>query len=450
MGYFANKQTIKYIVKISQIKWWLIIIFIMLITGCSVKNQNFEISKNSTLTPPEISVVATATTEIQPTPTELHELPDGFVQMEYSLTQYGITFVYPEDWMLSDHNGFLAVSEPESSLTKIFLEAGDTTIFENTDPVVILNQHYEDLALGFLQQGERQIIEEPKAIEVNKQKAAYLTLMKPYPKDDKDIPSIFAFVALVVNDQRFVIIQGVTISNKIEVIQPIFDVIVSSIKVEKPNGPVLIEPNNYYEIRNYDIVRPNFYRLEAKNNQPIGIILQLQENILSSYQLVVYHHDNDYFKQNNRPNENDKLVGFVEQTSAPIGLVFEPETLNEYVISVGTTIPLHGDFAMYVLSSVSDNVAFNTGNLIAEKPFELTFSTKSNKIYPILVQTESNVILNIYNSQNNLLVEIDNKTVSDSKSYVFRPEIEDDYTLQIISNKDTQYISFINEFDHID
>ncbi len=396
------------------------------------------------------TVLASCASLVDTTPDE-PALPTpikGFTFADYGLAQYGLTFNYPEHWQLSDMGDALALNNHNHSLTMIFFETGNINQFEYTDPIDILNNDYPVLALGTLKE-ERTILEVPSEVAVNGQKAAVMALEAlPFGEATSVVKG---FVGIIIDEERYVLAQGVTLPQNANKFSATFDQIFNSIELGTPAGVPVILPDTIYQQTKAHIGRPLFYRFTAIDSNPLTIMTKAEGDILSAPSLSVYTYDEDPYLQELLPDQENLLA----ETGGPViadwaALVFEPEQGKEYLIEVGTNRASFGDFSVYLMRGVPNSQLSEIGRLTTGEVSELSFQTKANTNYLISAQSSPDVDIRfeIQDNEGNRVRQVDYATTGEIETYTLVSETDGDYILKIDSITPTgegEYVVSVGE-----
>jgi hypothetical protein len=427
--------------------------------GASATPTSTQMSPTPTSTPTSTRISATSTSTPTSTPESSQKaivtpppVPEGFIYTEYGLTLYGLAFAYPEKWTLADMGGFLVIDNRDSrhsNLPAIFMEEGDVANFDTADPVTILEQHYSSIALGALK-GQREILEAPKPLVINGQKAGVMSL-HAVPSANMGAPLVTAYVALIVNGERLALIQGVTTPDEAGEFRPIFSTVVNSVQVQKPMGPPLIAPGNSYHFVKHDFARPNFYRLKGLAGEPIIIVAKPEEGVMLPPRIVIYDDDDRSFEQFMASNKKT-LLAEAKGTDAisPIALAFTPQKDGDYWVGIGTILGSHGNFAFQVMdkASISTRIISQDGNLTSKGSKDVTFEANANDELLIVVQataSDADIRFEVYNTKERRYAVVDSTSKGQPEAYIFMPKVTDDYILKISSAVETDYTATIGK-----
>lgn len=435
-----------------------LLLFGIATTSCNSDNQVISNETSVTPSPAQTPILPTDTPmpTPNPTPESTPTLPppvENFTFTDYGLAQYGLTLSHPESWALSDIGDALVLTDQSSPLAVIFFETGSATNFGDTNPVAILNKYYPSIALGMLK-GEGKILELPSALDINGQKAGIMSL-ETVPTVGTDAPLVNAFAGIIINEERFVLVQGVTLPEEVDKFAPVFQEVFNSIELSTPAGVPIISPETVHQHTKVDLARPNFYRLAATDNNPVTIIAKPEEGILAPLLLRVYNSDENLYLQELMPDQKDILA---ETKGANMGdlaaLAFWPEQGKDYLIGVGTILPSQGDFSVYMMDGVPDSQLLETGNLVAGEPSELEFTANADEEYLVTVKPVSDIDIRfeIQDGEGKRLDVVDYGVEGETESYVFAPKADDKYILKIRSmNSDgeTEYMASIGEIGSV-
>lgn len=225
---------------VTRFKHFRFILMLALLAGLPALACGFLQDEGETLTPP--ATAPSATEAPPPTPVPETPTPDVISTadfQEYESESRGITFRYPQEWVLEEGGDFVtAVSDEELLQSDTFDREGAGMIIA-VGPAGELEGDSADEALRsaidempFVE--SPQIISGPETLTIAGQEASAATVEGV---DEVSEETLVILVTLIRHEGRAAVAAGITLSSYQDQFRPTLDAIAQTIELSEPAGP---------------------------------------------------------------------------------------------------------------------------------------------------------------------------------------------------------------------